>query len=172
MMTDYYDAEGNLISDGGSLRKQLEETLEQNKQLAKQVEQFQKNARQSTVEAVVASRNLPSKLIDLVPADVSDKSAVEKWLDNYADVFAPQGQSQEKQPEQAQQENLPKVLDVPAPGTNLTTEQAFEVFQQILAGAQPATLPDGRDPQEALQKAYEENGSQGMEDFLRSQGLS
>jgi hypothetical protein len=167
-MTEYDDLGNPIPEDGGSLRRQLEEALKAKKELEKERDSLRSTSRKATIDSVISTRKLSPKLASLIPENVTDKGDVEKWLDDYADVFAP---SEKPAEEQKPAQQTPPQNTVPAPGTQLTQEQMFELFQQVMSGAQPSTLPDGRDPYDALNEAAE-GGLSGIDQFMREQGLT
>lgn len=171
MMTDYDDEFDNTETTGSGLRKQLEKAVKEKEALAKRLESLEKSARQGTVEAVVASRKLPPKLTALIPDSLTDKADIEKWLDDYGDVFAPTESKPVVEKKADQEDPAVNTPDFSGLGDNLSAEQMFEMIQQVVSGSQPSTLPDGRDPFDALKEADAKGGVQGIEQFMREQGL-
>lgn len=85
---DATDNTGNGNSNGGALRKQLEEALKEMKALRADNEKLQKTARTQTVSTALAKKGLDAKVAKLIPADVAaTDEAIGKWLEEYGDVF-------------------------------------------------------------------------------------
>jgi hypothetical protein len=101
---DYEDDDFDTPSnDGGDLVKQLRKTAKQkDKELAElkaQYESLAKANRERAIKDALASRGVNSKIAAFIPQDIDPtEESVSKWLENYADVFGVQGQSNQATP--------------------------------------------------------------------------
>jgi hypothetical protein len=92
---DDWDEEGDRSSrkresEGGTLRKQLEEVLAQNKQMAEFIQSVQRERAQTSLTQKIESRDLDPKVASLVPEGLSAADQ-DKWLDDNAALFAKRG---------------------------------------------------------------------------------
>lgn len=79
---------GSNNSGGGGLRKQLEETLARLKTLEDENSALKTQTRQAKISGLLTEKKLPAKVAKLIPADLEPTTeAVDKWLDEYGDVF-------------------------------------------------------------------------------------
>lgn len=83
---DYEDdpRESNALRE---VRKALRAAEKRNKELDSQLSEFRTQARQGALKESLEARGLNPKVAAFVPADITDKAAVDAWLDEYGDVF-------------------------------------------------------------------------------------
>src|SRR5258706_6661091 len=75
-------------NQGNGLRKQLEAAIAANKAQTVELNKLKAEARTSAVAKVLEAKKVNAKVAKLVPADVEPTTeAVEKWLDEFGDVF-------------------------------------------------------------------------------------
>lgn len=89
--------------DGGitAVRKALRAAEKRAKALEQELSTYRTESRQRAMQAAIEAKGLNPKIAAFVPADVTTEQ-IGSWLDEYAEVFAPQGtapQSQEPTPE-------------------------------------------------------------------------
>ena len=80
------ESETNLVRD---LRRQLKAKDRELSDLRTKFEDRAKADRQSTVEAVLNTRGLNPKIAGLIPPDLLERDAIDKWVADFADVFGP-----------------------------------------------------------------------------------
>jgi hypothetical protein len=79
------------------LRKAYKAAQRQNKELMEQLDSLKSSVRDRSVQDVIASRGLPSKVAKLIPKDAASAEEVEAWLDEYGEVFGIKPDSSEEQ---------------------------------------------------------------------------
>lgn len=99
--TDYDDDEldergGN---DSSSAMRQLRQAKKADEKRIKELEDKLNEAlrgqRERSVKDVLTSKGLNPKIAAFVPSDLTDEASIQKWIDDYADVFgAPAGDAQ------------------------------------------------------------------------------
>jgi hypothetical protein len=99
---DYEDDDFD-TDNGNDLVKQLRKTAKQkDKELAElkaQYESLAKANRERAIKDALASRGVNSKIAAFIPQDIDPtEESVSKWLENYADVFGVQSQSNQATP--------------------------------------------------------------------------
>ena len=101
---DYEDDDFDTPSnDGNDLVKQLRKaTKQKDKELAElkaQYENLSKAQRERAIKDALASRGVNSKIASFIPQDIDPtEESVSKWLEDYADVFGVQTQSNQATP--------------------------------------------------------------------------
>lgn len=86
--TDSNDGGGQQGSNGGGLRKQLEQALARLKTLEGENETLKTQTRQAAISTLLTEKKYDAKVAKLIPKDVEPTAdAVKKWLDEYGDVF-------------------------------------------------------------------------------------
>ena len=90
-------------ADGDNLVKQLRKAAKQkDKELAElkaQFESLNKAQRERAIKDALASRGVNSKIASFIPQDIDPtEESVSKWLEDYADVFGVQTQSNQNVP--------------------------------------------------------------------------
>ena len=99
---DYEDDDFDTDS-GNDLVKQLRKaTKQKDKELAElkaQYENLSKAQRERAIKDALASRGVNSKIASFIPQDIDPtEESVSKWLEDYADVFGVQTQSNQATP--------------------------------------------------------------------------
>jgi hypothetical protein len=103
-MSNYdYDDDDFETTDGGDLVKQLRKaTKAKDKELAElkaQYESLAKSNRERAIKDALASRGVNSKIASFIPQDIDPtEESVSKWLEDYADVFGVEVQSNQAAP--------------------------------------------------------------------------
>jgi len=113
------DQGGNLVHD---LRKQLKAKADAEKELNAKLEKVYGQMRERTINDVLTSKGVPSKVAALIPASVEPTpEGVTKWLDEYGEVF-----------------NIPKAEVQAQPATEVATEtvDAIKTMQDVSASAE------------------------------------
>ena len=101
---DYEDDDFETPSnDGNDLVKQLRKaTKQKDKELAElkaQYESLSKAQRERAIKDALASRGVNSKIASFIPQDIDPtEESVSKWLEDYADVFGYETQSNQATP--------------------------------------------------------------------------
>jgi len=101
---DYEDDDFDTPSnDGDNLVKQLRKAAKQkDKELAElkaQFESLNKAQRERAIKDALASRGVNSKIASFIPQDIDPtEESVSKWLEDYADVFGVNTQSNQAAP--------------------------------------------------------------------------
>jgi hypothetical protein len=101
---DYEDDDFDTPSnDGNDLVKQLRKANKQKeKELAElkaQFESISKANRERAIKDALASRGVNSKIATFIPQDIDPtEESVSKWLEDYADIFGVQTQSNQATP--------------------------------------------------------------------------
>ena len=83
-------------NEGGTLRKQLEQALADNKSLTDSYSALQGEVRDMKLSSVLGSRGIDPKVAKLVPADIVADDAITSWLDDNAGLFATSGEVQQE----------------------------------------------------------------------------
>ena len=88
-MTDQYDTNNDdQQNSGNGLRAQLERALAELKTLKDENGSLKTQARTTSVSTVLKDKGYSEKVAKLIPAEIEPTAeAVQKWLDEYADVF-------------------------------------------------------------------------------------
>jgi hypothetical protein len=103
-MSNYdYDDDDFETTDGGDLVKQLRKaTKAKDKELAElkaQYESLAKANRERAIKDALASRGVNSKIATFIPQDIDPtEESVSKWLEDYADIFGVNVQSNQATP--------------------------------------------------------------------------
>jgi hypothetical protein len=140
------DENENNNTDGGALRKQLEEALKAQNEMKARLAEFEAKERQATVGSVLAAKGFNAKLARFVPDEVgADEAKLTAWLNENADVFgapAPAGDqaapAAPSVPEGAA-EAFNRIEKVGAAGTNQIVDLAA-LQAQIKAAKNPEEL--------------------------------
>lgn len=148
---DLYDDQPTDTDLVRQLRAVVREKDKALKQLTTKLETLEKKDRASTLGSILESKGVPAKVAGLLPADLeATPEAVEKWLDDYADVFNierggeteqvnQQNQQGDTQAGQATQETAASGSGA---GTGISAEEqaAFAAVQRTEQGAQTPPL--------------------------------
>ena len=102
-MSNYDYEDDDFENDSNDLVKQLRKaTKAKDKELAElkaQYESLAKANRERAIKDALASRGVNGKIAAFIPQDIDPtEESVSKWLENYADVFGVQGQSNQATP--------------------------------------------------------------------------
>jgi hypothetical protein len=102
-MSNYDYEDDDFDTDGGDLVKQLRKaTKQKDKELAElksQYENLAKANRERAIKDALASRGVSGKIAAFIPQDIDPtEESVSQWLEDYADVFGVQGQSNQAAP--------------------------------------------------------------------------
>jgi hypothetical protein len=102
-MSNYDYDDDDFDSDSGDLVKQLRKANKQKeKELAELKAQFDsisKANRERAIKDALASRGVNSKIASFIPQDIDPtEESVSKWLEDYADVFGYETQSNQATP--------------------------------------------------------------------------
>jgi hypothetical protein len=102
-MSNYDYEDDDFDSDSGDLVKQLRKANKQKeKELAELKAQFDsisKANRERAIKDALASRGVNSKIAAFIPQDIDPtEESVSKWLEDYADVFGYETQSNQATP--------------------------------------------------------------------------
>jgi len=102
-MSNYDYDDDDFDSDSGDLVKQLRKANKQKeKELAELKAQFDsisKANRERAIKDALASRGVNSKIASFIPQDIDPtEESVSKWLEDYADIFGVQTQSNQATP--------------------------------------------------------------------------
>jgi len=113
------DQGGNLVHD---LRKQLKAKADAEKELNQKLEKAYGQLRTQTINEVLSSKGVPSKVAALIPKDVDPTpEGLTKWLEEYGEVF-----------------NIPKAEELAQPATEVATEtvDAIKTMQDVSASGE------------------------------------
>ncbi len=117
-----------------TLRKQLKEKSQAEKELADKYAALQGKHRETQLSSVLSSKGVPSKVAALIPGDIEpDEESVDKWLGEFGDVFNIQREGESNGTEPVDVETatqIQKMQDVShgaesAGGTGRVTEADF-----------------------------------------------
>jgi hypothetical protein len=102
-MSNYDYEDDDFDTDGGDLVKQLRKaTKAKDKELAElkaQYESLAKANRERAIKDALASRGVNSKIATFIPQDIDPtEESVSKWLEDYADIFGVNVQSNQATP--------------------------------------------------------------------------
>lgn len=103
-------------------RKAYKAMKQQNKELLERVTAFEKSQREASVKSVLTSKGLNPKIAAFIPEGITSSEDVEKWVDEYAEVFGGSQPASEGGSEAA------------APNPEL---QALNRISQVQASGQP-----------------------------------
>ena len=152
---DYEDDDFDTPSnDGNDLVKQLRKaTKAKDKELAElkaQYESLAKANRERAIKDALASRGVNSKIAAFIPQDIDPtEESVSKWLEDYADVFGYETQSNQATP-------------------NVDPKQAAAYQRMTNAVEQGATPEFQADVHRKLMNA---NSREELDEIIRSSGL-
>ena len=135
---DYEDDDFDTPSnDGNDLVKQLRKaTKQKDKELAELKAQFDsisKANRERAIKDALASRGVNSKIATFIPQDIDPtEESVSKWLEDYADVFGYETQSNQATPnvDPAQAAAYQRMTNAVEQGT--TPEYQAEIHKKLL----------------------------------------
>ena len=153
-MSNYDYEDDDFDTDGGDLVKQLRKaTKQKDKELAElkaQYENLSKAQRERAIKDALASRGVNSKIASFIPQDIDPtEESVSKWLEDYADVFGYEAQSNQATP-------------------NVDPAQARAYQRMTNAVEQGATPEFQADIHRRLMNA---NSKEELDEIIRSSGL-
>ena len=153
-MSNYDYEDDDFDSDGGDLVKQLRKaTKQKDKELAElkaQYEQLSKAQRERAIKDALASRGVNSKIASFIPQDIDPtEESVSKWLEDYADVFGVQTQSNQAAP-------------------NVDPKQAA-AYQRMTNAVEQGNTPEFQE--EVHRKLMNASSREELDDIIRQSGL-
>ena len=154
-MSNYdYEDDDFETDNGNDLVKQLRKaTKQKDKELAElkaQYENLSKAQRERAIKDALASRGVNSKIASFIPQDIDPtEESVSKWLEDYADVFGYEAQSNQATP-------------------NVDPAQARAYQRMTNAVEQGATPEFQADIHRRLMNA---NSKEELDEIIRSSGL-
>lgn len=93
-MSEYDWDDDDLDQDAGrdsnalrEARKAYKAMKQQNKELLERVAAFEKSQREASVKSVLTAKGLNPKISAFIPEGITSAEDVEKWVDEYAEVF-------------------------------------------------------------------------------------
>lgn len=158
--------DSDLVKD---LRRQLRELAKARKELDTELSTLRPQVRRQSVSSVLSELGVNTKIAGILPESVDPtKEAVQKWLEDYGDLF---NISQAK-PEDKTQDNKPEVPAAPALPPDVQAQWARIQGGDTTVGA---AMPDQQNEQLAfLGKAVAESGGS-FDNYialLRNQGVT
>jgi chorismate mutase len=150
---DYEDDDFD-TNDGGDLVKQLRKaTKQKDKELAElkaQYESLAKANRERAIKDALASRGVNSKIASFIPQDIDPtEESVSKWLEDYADVFGVQSQSNQATP-------------------NVDPKQAA-AYQRMTNAIEQGATPEFQE--EVYRRLMNANTREELDEVIRQSGL-
>lgn len=138
MLDDLNDGENNGSTDGGALRKQLEDALKAKTALEKQNADLSKQVRSSSIEKLFADAKADVRGLKFYSGDPT-KEALTEWLKGDGDVFAtaPAAGSEQTSTEQTSNEQV-----VLPPGFTPEMMAAAQAASKMVPPATPAPTGD------------------------------
>jgi hypothetical protein len=152
---DYEDDDFDTPSnDGDNLVKQLRKaTKQKDKELAElkaQYENLAKANRERAIKDALASRGVNTKIASFIPQDIDPtEESVSKWLEDYADVFGVQTQSNQATP-------------------NVDPKQAA-AYQRMTNAVEQGSTPEFQ--ADIHQKLVNANSREELDEIIRQSGL-
>ncbi len=152
---DYEDDDFDTPSnDGNDLVKQLRKaTKAKDKELAElkaQYESLAKANRERAIKDALASRGVNSKIASFIPQDIDPtEESVSKWLEDYADVFGVQTQSNQATP-------------------NVDPKQAA-AYQRMTNAIEQGATPEFQE--EVYRRLMNANTREELDEVIRQSGL-
>jgi chorismate mutase len=152
---DYEDDDFDTPSnDGNDLVKQLRKaTKQKDKELAElkaQYESLAKANRERAIKDALASRGVNSKIASFIPQDIDPtEESVSKWLEDYADVFGVQTQSNQATP-------------------NVDPKQAA-AYQRMTNAIEQGATPEFQE--EVYRRLMNANTREELDEVIRQSGL-
>lgn len=145
---DLNDGSGsNAMKD---LRKAYKTAQKQNKEMADQLAEMQKQIRSRSVKDVLSSKGLPEKISAFIPETATTSEEVEAWVAEYGDIFgvtaqAPSDGGSEPKPvdpslqalgriSATQQSGQPFSMDADQIASRISGASSVEELNQILYG--------------------------------------
>ena len=150
---DYEDDDFDTDS-GNDLVKQLRKaTKQKDKELAElkaQYENLSKAQRERAIKDALASRGVNSKIASFIPQDIDPtEESVSKWLEDYADVFGYETQSNQATP-------------------NIDPAQA-KAYQRMTNAVEAGNTPELQ--ADVMRRLMNANSKEELDDVIRQSGL-
>ena len=144
---DYEDDDFDTDSSGNDLVKQLRKaTKQKDKELAElkaQFESLNKAQRERAIKDALASRGVNSKIAAFIPQDIDPtEESVSKWLEDYADVFGYETQSNQATPNVDPKQAAAYQRMTNAVETGVTPEFQAQIHQKLLNATTREELDD------------------------------
>ena len=151
---DYEDDDFDQEDTSNDLVKQLRKaTKQKDKELAElksQYESLAKANRDRAIKDALASRGVNSKIASFIPQDIDPtEESVSKWLEDYADVFGVQTQSNQAAP-------------------NIDPKQAA-AYQRMTNAVEQGNTPEFQ--AEVYQKLMNASSREELDEIIRQSGL-
>ena len=152
---DYEDDDFDTPSnDGNDLVKQLRKANKQKEkelaELKSQFESISKANRERAIKDALASRGVNSKIASFIPQDIDPtEESVSKWLEDYADVFGVQSQSNQATP-------------------NVDPKQAA-AYQRMTNAIEQGATPEFQE--EVYRRLMNANTREELDEVIRQSGL-
>jgi len=152
---DYEDDDFDTPSnDGNDLVKQLRKaTKQKDKELAElkaQYENLSKAQRERAIKDALASRGVNSKIASFIPQDIDPtEESVSKWLEDYADVFGVEVQSNQATP-------------------NIDPAQA-KAYQRMTNAVEAGNTPELQ--ADVMRRLMNANSKEELDEVIRQSGL-
>ena len=152
---DYEDDDDFSIEDqANDLVKQLRKANKQKeKELAELKAEFQnlsKAQRERAIKDALASRGVNQKIASFIPQDIDPtEESVSKWLEDYADVFGIQVESNQATP-------------------NVDPAQAKQ-YQKMTRSVESGQVPDGAD--DVMRRLLNAQSREELDEVIRQSGL-
>jgi hypothetical protein len=152
---DYEDDDFDTSSnDGNDLVKQLRKANKQKEKeladLKTQFESISKSNRERAIKDALASRGVNSKIAAFIPQDIDPtEESVSKWLEDYADVFGYETQSNQATP-------------------NVDPKQAA-AYQRMTNAVEQGVTPEFQ--ADVHRKLMNANSREELDEIIRSSGL-
>jgi len=152
---DYEDDDFDTSSnDGNDLVKQLRKANKQKEKeladLKTQFESISKSNRERAIKDALASRGVNSKIAAFIPQDIDPtEESVSKWLEDYADVFGYETQSNQATP-------------------NVDPKQAA-AYQRMTNAVEQGITPEFQ--ADVHRKLMNANSREELDEIIRSSGL-
>ena len=154
-MSNYdYEDDDLDTNDGGDLVKQLRKaTKQKDKELAElkaQYENLAKANRDRAIKDALSSRGVNTKIASFIPQDIDPtEESVSKWLEDYADVFGYETQSNQATP-------------------NVDPRQAA-AYQRMTNAVEQGVTPEFQ--AQIHQKLMNANSREELDEIIRASGL-
>jgi hypothetical protein len=153
-MSNYDYEDDDFDSDSGDLVKQLRKANKQKeKELAElkaQFESISKANRERAIKDALASRGVNGKIAAFIPQDIDPtEESVSKWLEDYADVFGVDIQSNQATP-------------------NIDPRQAA-AYQRMTNAVEQGATPEFQ--AQVHQKLMNANSREELDEIIRQSGL-
>jgi hypothetical protein len=153
-MSNYDYDDDDFDSDSGDLVKQLRKANKQKEkelaELKSQFENISKANRERAIKDALASRGVNSKIASFIPQDIDPtEESVSKWLEDYADVFGVDFQSNQATP-------------------NIDPKQAA-AYQRMTNAVEQGATPEFQE--EIHRKLMNANSREELDEIIKQSGL-